>query len=694
MRTPLQIFVFLLIAACSLTLVLAAYFLARSDAEAEARRQFEVQVAELVAAIRGRALDYEQVLRGAAGLFAASESVERAEWDAYVDALRIETVYPGMRALGYAPFLRQDQRNAVERQAQQDGVAGFTVAPPGVREAYVPVLYLRPLDAANRRSLGRDLYAEPSRREALERARDTGTAAITRALAAGRSLDGGDSRGPPMYLAVYRNGARTESVAERRAALGGFVFVPFRYADLAAGMSGISPGLDVRLADVTEGAEPIELAHGTAADARHPNPRFMRSVEFRIAQRVWQLEATSLPALEAEISSSRPALVLTSGLAITALLLLVLWSLATTRERARELAQHMTVALRASEERLQLALASSRLALFDWDVDSGLVQLSAEWGAMLGGERAPTLSPIQKLQRLDHPDDLAEVRAKVGALLRGEAEDCRYEHRVRRLDGSWLWIETVARANERHADGRAMRITGANSDIEERKAVERMKSEFIATVNHELRTPLTSMIGSLGLVREGSAGALPPDAQKFVDIAYANSERLADLVNDILDMERIDAGRMEMQIEQVEPGALLARAVELNAPYAERLGARLVLAPGAAPPVRADPDRLMQVLTNLISNAAKHSPPGAAVTLAAVAAGAALRISVSDEGPGIAPEFRARLFGKFEQADRAHGGTGLGLAISKALVERMNGRIGCDSEPGRGTTFWVELPKA
>jgi len=373
----------------------------------------------------------------------------------------------------------------------------------------------------------------------------------------------------------------------------------------------------------------------------------------------------------------------------------VVWTLSTTRERAHELAQHMTVALRASEERLQLALASSRLALFDWDVDSGLVQLSAEWSAMLGGERMPTLSPIQKLQLLDHPDDLAEVRAKVGALLRGESEDCRYEHRVRRLDGSWLWIETVARANERHADGRARRIMGANSDIEERKAVDRLKSEFIATVSHELRTPLTSMIGSLGLVREGSTGELPPEARKFVDIAYANSERLADLVNDILDMERIEAGRMDIQIESVSLEPLLRRLIELNAAYAERFGARIALAAGAAPAaVLADPDRLMQVLTNLLSNACKHSPQGAAVTLAAADAGSAQRISVSDSGPGIAAEFRARLFGKFEQADRAHGGTGLGLAISKALIERMGGRIGCDSEPGRGTTFWVELPKA
>jgi signal transduction histidine kinase len=279
-------------------------------------------------------------------------------------------------------------------------------------------------------------------------------------------------------------------------------------------------------------------------------------------------------------------------------------------------------------------------------------------------------------------------------MMRGESEDCRYEHRVRRADGSWLWIETVARVNGRDAGGRPLRVTGANSSIEERKAVERLKNEFIATVNHELRTPLTSMLGSLGLVREGSAGELPPEARNFIEIAYANSERLAALVNDILDIERIEAGRMELDIESVDAGALLERALELNAAYAERLGVRFVLAGGTATAVRADSARLMQVITNLLSNAAKHSPRGADVRVACADAGRMLRISVADSGPGIPAEFRARLFGKFEQADSAQGGTGLGLAISKALVERMEGRIGCDSEPGQGATFWIELPKA
>ena len=694
MRAPLQILVFLLTAACALALTSAAWLSARSEAEAEARSRFDLSAAEFVLAIKGRMLDYEQVLRGTAGLFAASVNVERAEWDAYVTMVKTEAAYPGIRGIGYAPLLRPAQREALEQQARREGLAGYAIFPPGEREAYAPVLYLTPLDDANRRALGYDLYAHQVERRALERARDTGTAAITQALTLAQDAGASAATGFLMLLPVYRNGVPIENIAERRAALAGAVAAPFRFGDLIAGSIGAAPGFELRLLDDTDENAPAELYRSGAPGERRARAHFTRSERFHVAQRVWRLEVASLPALEADIASNRPTLVLASGIAITALLLLVVWSLATTRERARELARHMTVALRASEERLQTALASSQLALFDWDVVAGLVQLSAEWSVMLGGAPDPTLAPIQNLQALDHPDDRAAVQARVAELLRGEADSLRYEHRVRRQDGSWLWIETVARVNERAPDGRALRVTGANANIEERKAVERMKNDFIATVNHELRTPLTSMLGSLGLVREGSAGALPAEARKFIDMAYENSERLVALVNDILDIERIETGRLPMRIEIVDTGALLQRALELNEAYAERLGVRLVLAAGAAAPVRADPDRLMQVLANLLSNAAKFSPAGGKVTVSSALAGERVRISVADRGPGIPAEFRPRLFGRFEQADGTQSGTGLGLAISKALVERMGGRIGCDSEPGRGATFWFELPRA
>jgi PAS domain S-box-containing protein len=667
----LRVLVLILTGGLALGLTLAAWRAARDGAESEARNRFDVRAAEFVLAIRGRMLDYEQVLRGAAGLLAASQSVAADEWRDYVATIQIERAYPGIVGIGHVSW--------------DDG---------GDRPV-AKVDYIEPLDDANRRAVGFDMAAEPARRRAMERARDSGEAAITRALTLVQDAAEPRPSGFLMFLPVFRRGAVTETVIARRATLAGFIYAPFRFADLIAGSIGAAPGFDLRLLDVSQDAAPVELYRSVASAALGEDPRFSRIDTFRVGQRVWRLEAASLPAFEQEVASGRPALILASGLAITALLLIVVWSLATTRERARELAQHMTVALRASDERLQLALASSHLALFDWDVPAGLVQLSAEWSVMLGGPPEPTLAPARKLELLVHPDEAHAVMAEIRSLLRGDTDEYRVEHRVRTLQGGWKWIESSARVNERDKEGRALRVTGANADITERKAVEELKNEFIATVSHELRTPLTSMLGSLALMNEGAAGDLPPEARKFTEIAYANTERLADLVNDILDIERIEAGGVELSLRAVPLGELLERAFELNAGYAERFGARfeLELAPKGLS-VRADRDRLMQVLTNLLSNAAKHSPRGAAVTVKVEERGAAARLSVIDRGPGIAAEFRARLFGKFEQADRSRGGTGLGLAISKALIERMDGRIGCESEPGRGSTFWIELPRA
>ena len=224
-----------------------------------------------------------------------------------------------------------------------------------------------------------------------------------------------------------------------------------------------------------------------------------------------------------------------------------------------------------------------------------------------------------------------------------------------------------------------------------------LKSSFISTVSHELRTPLTSIRGSLGLLNGALAGELTPPAASLVEIAHKNTLRLLLLINDILDIEKIESGRMSYSFKPFEIKSLIHHAIEANAGYAEQHGVsfKVVSCPDTLK-VNGDFDRLMQVMNNLMSNAAKFEPYGGVVDVAVDFDQERVVISVKDHGPGVPASFRDRIFDKFTQADdtdsRKIGGTGLGLAIAKAIVEHHNGYLAFNSEPGEGANFFFDLP--
>jgi PAS domain S-box-containing protein len=235
-------------------------------------------------------------------------------------------------------------------------------------------------------------------------------------------------------------------------------------------------------------------------------------------------------------------------------------------------------------------------------------------------------------------------------------------------------------------------------DLSHRREIERVRNEFVSTVSHELRTPLTSIRGSLGLLRSGAMGVLPETAAAMVAIAYKNSGRLVRIINDILDIGTIDAGKLTLQMGNVPLAELLLQSIEANAGFAEKCEVRFVLQPvSATDRVRADPDRLMQVVANVLSNAAKFSPPGSDVLIRVLSGSTTTRIEVEDSGAGIPETFKAHVFEKFTQADasatRRFEGTGLGLSIARKLVEAMGGSIGFFSASNHGTVFYIELPR-
>jgi PAS domain S-box-containing protein len=277
-----------------------------------------------------------------------------------------------------------------------------------------------------------------------------------------------------------------------------------------------------------------------------------------------------------------------------------------------------------------------------------------------------------------------------------EGSDDENEWHYVRKDGSQFPVLLTVSAL-RDLDGEVTGYLGIARDISEIKRIDQMKTEFISTVSHELRTPLTAISGALGILVNGLAGEFPEQATRMIQISHNNSQRLIHLVNDLLDMEKLVAGKMhfDMQAQMLQP--LIQLSIESNAAYAQQYGVTYELLPwNCDAKVVVDDQRLLQVLANYLSNAAKFSPLNDVVKIQMESKFGNVRVSVIDKGPGVSENFRTRLFQKFSQADssdtRQKGGTGLGLAICKEIIERMGGKVGVDSVPGQGASFYFDLP--
>ncbi|HEY2898203.1 MAG TPA: ATP-binding protein [Gemmatimonadaceae bacterium] len=364
----------------------------------------------------------------------------------------------------------------------------------------------------------------------------------------------------------------------------------------------------------------------------------------------------------------------------------------------------------AREHRLQAALDGAGQFVWDYDCVTGEVYRSAGWSTMLGYDEAPFDSSLAHWMEIAHPEDQKLAFESFRRFIEGKTELHEAEYRLRDASGAWRWIESRGKIVERAADGRPLRAAGTSADITERKnaaaalvmakqeaeRASRAKSEFLENMSHELRTPLNSIIGFANVLKRNRSKSLEPSDLTYLDRIRENGVALLRLIDDVLDIAKIEAGRMEITISTVRLDALI-RDLKAQSERQARPGVQVIAELPTHPLyIRADELRLRQIVLNQLSNAIKFTETGS-ITAAVICSetGEPQRIEVRDTGIGIAPERAARIFESFEQADsgtaRLYGGTGLGLAISRALCEQMGFTLTMTSEVGAGSTFTIGL---
>ncbi len=668
-----------------------------------AQLAFDAQVDQLAQSIDLRMRDHEQILLGAKGLFEASENVSRDEFHRYVSTLDIEKKFPGIQIVGFTEWINANELAAFTARIRSEGFPQFNIRPVGQRPSYSSIIYMEPFANRNLAAFGFDMFSEPVRQQAMSAAVATNRASLSGKVRLVQELSGNAQAGTLLYLPIFKKNLPLDTEAQRWAALYGFVYIGFRMGDL---MDGILQERHLTAQFTLYSSSPTagqELYNSAKNDDQHFTPAYQKTHPLEVDGQPWFLKVVSVKAFEQNHNSHQTLIVVSFGFILSFLLCAIFYVIVNERQRALLLAGSMTedmrvknVQLKHNQDRFELALESSAMGIWSLHFADNSLQWDSYMYVLFGLSADDAKLTYDRFFMCVHNDDRQRVFEEIAQAIEGK-KGYDTEYRIVWPDHSIHYV--ASRAKIIDEGNEAVSMIGTCWDISERKRLDKVKTEFVSTVSHELRTPLTAITGALGLAVSGALCVLPDNAKQVLDIAYKNAQRLKLLINDLLDMDKLLAGKLEFHCEAQLMMPLIERAVTENRSYADQMQVRFVIVPTElAPRINVEDIRFLQVMANFLSNAAKFSKPDSDVLIKLEVVDQLARVSVVDTGVGMDEESKSHMFEKFYQADssdtRKKGGTGLGLAITKEIVERMNGRIGFTSILGEGSTFYAEFPIA
>ena len=462
--------------------------LVKQGIEQDEARQFTFTCNQITLKIQERLGDYALILRGGAALFAASKAVDRNEWRAYVEKLRVDAIAPGVQGIGFAPVIPAAELAAHIVSIRDEGFPGYTVLPPGERAIYAPVSYLEPFRDRNLRAFGYDMFSEPVRRAAMEQARDSGEAALSGKVELVQETGVNVQAGFLMFAPVYRNGAPADTVEQRRAALTGWVFSPYRMNDF---MSGILRGwlgyqdktIHLHIYNGLQATPATLLFDSKPANLPELHSLFYQQRTIGFNGHQWLL-AFELTGKSADLNYAPAWAALAAGFALSGLLFSLMLSVINTGKKAVRIAERLTkeikhnqVLLEESEFRWKFALVGTGDGLLDWNIAERTVFFSKIWKEMLGFDEDDIGNGPEELTKRIHPEDMANAKARLQDYLDGKIPFYINEYRIHCKDGSYKWILDHGMIVSRGEDGKPLRMIGTHRDITQSKRAELMLTE-------------------------------------------------------------------------------------------------------------------------------------------------------------------------------------------------------------------------
>lgn len=676
----------------SILLTIGAWYFTRQQVADKIENHFNRESERIVDLTTERMQKYEDALwAGVAAIHSQSTGIDYKEWERFADTLQLDTKYPGINGIGVIYYIPPERIDSFLANEQKERPY-FKIYPAHDKNEYWPITFIEPL-RINAKALGLDMAHEANRYTAALKARDSGTAQITGPI----TLVQDEKKTPGfLFYSPFYLPNKHDTLEESKKNFAGMVYAPFIMYKLMKGVLE-KEKRQVRI-KITDQNETIynELIEGE--EDFDFEPLLKKELSYSMYGREWKFDIWSTKTFRTTSFNAQPLIILAGGVTINFLLIFMFTLMARSNRRSLLFSQRIkkgytekSAALIETEALAQSIIENSVEGLVIIDSEDKIKDFNPASEKMFGHQKKDVIDRNSKILIVESYHNKYKSffskspdKVTIGSELEGKTKD-----------GSSFSIDvSISKISLKNKKYYSLIFR----DITQRKIVEKMKDEFISTVNHELRTPLTSIQGSLALLKSVVENSLDAKSLQLLNISYNNCQRLSCLVNDILDMEKIYAGKVIYKMEIIEMCGLTREIIASHQSYADRFNIQFdVKFEQEEIYCEVDKNRFTQALINLISNAAKFSPKGSIVRVRiSTIKDQTFRVSVADEGPGIPLAFRDKIFEKFTQVDssstRLVEGSGLGLNITKSIINAFAGTVSFETEEGKGSTFYIELP--